>query len=528
MKKFIIIKIIVLVISMIPVISYAGWADDFFANMETRSSVQGGGTIQGHGNMSFSGGGWTWQGGNATLQPFKAKAPSVNAGCSGISLDFGAFSLLDEESLIAFLEQLLAAAPGYAFELAMQILCPSCLDIMNTLQGTANALNSLQLDACGTLKMAGGFLDKAISSATDGKLGSGQSNGFTDWTKDYITNPMKELNQVLTSLFSCVRGSADCPITFFEGKNSFQEQIIAETIKTHPNLFDYLSQTFKTNNNTELAAVLASMVGDIIIVKSEGYTKKNQTASGNKNHNASSGEGNMVPTEIKKLNSAIGSPEMINYLTYGTKNMPNNTTVVRPDVMFKLYQYHVNKDGFADAATSTYVKHGVETAQSYTHKQLESIEAAFKSRNTSLSPSNLNFLSAFEAPVYKVLNLYSVDKVALKTFITSFEQVAAAQYIYEIFSEIANNVAPAISKFRQQVAAAGLLTDDLETKIKIIYAEYGALQSSAYKNYVEAYDRFYKQMQQNQTFQDMQKMQRAMMARHPTAGAKMFVPGLGL
>lgn len=527
MKKFIIIKIAVIVISM-PVISYAGWADDFFANMEARSSVQNGGTIQGHGNMSFNGGGWTWQGGNATLQPFRAKAPSVNAGCSGISLDFGSFSMLDEESLIAFLEQLLAAAPGYAFELAMQTFCPSCLDIMNTLQGTANALNSLQLDACGTLKMAGGFLDKAISSATDGKLGSGQSNSFTQWTKTYITDPVNELNQVLTSLFSCAKNSPSCPISFFEGKNSFQEQIIAETIKTHPSLFDYLLQTFGTNNNTELAAVLASMVGDIIIVQSAGYTQSDKTVSGNKNHNESSGKGNMVPTEINKLDSAIGSPEMINYLTYGTKNMPNNTAVVRPDVMFKLYQYHVNNDGFEDEATSTYVKHGVETAQSYTHKQLENIEAAFKSRNTSLSPANLNFLSAFEAPVYKVLNLYSVDENALKIFITSFEQVAAAQYIYEIFSEIANNVAPAISKFRQQVAAAGLLTDDLEKNIKKIYAEYGALQSSAYKNYVEAYDRFYKQMQQNQTFQDMQKMQRAMMARHPTAGAKMFVPGLGL
>ena len=41
MKRFMIIKFSVIVISMVPVISYAGWADDFFANMEARSSVKG-------------------------------------------------------------------------------------------------------------------------------------------------------------------------------------------------------------------------------------------------------------------------------------------------------------------------------------------------------------------------------------------------------------------------------------------------------------------------------------------------------
>lgn len=529
MKRFIIIKFTVIVMSMVPVISYAGWADDFFANMEARSSVQDGGTIQGHGNMSFNGGGWTWQGGNATLQPFRVKAPSVNAGCSGISLDFGSFSMMDEESLIAFLEQLLAAAPGYAFELAMQTFCPSCLDIMNTLQGTANALNSLQLDACGTLKMAGGLFDKAISSATDGKLGSGQSNSFTQWTKTYITDPVNELNQVLTTLFSCTRGSPDCPITFFEGKNSFQEQIIAEVNKSNPGVFDYLKQTFGTGSDQELAAVLASMTGDIIIAQSAGYTQSDKTDSGETNHNESSGKGNMMASKIDKLQSnAIGSKSMVNFLTYGQSKMPTNAMEASQTVKFVIYQYNTDNDGFTDKPTETVLKTGLPTVQSYTSKQLEGIKDAFKSRNTSLSPANLNFLSTFEAPVYKVLNLYSVDPNSLDNFIKNFEQVAAAQYIYEIFAALASNVTPAINKFRQQVASSGLLSDNLDADIQSVFMEYGEIQHQAYLNYVEAYDRFYKSMQNNNMLQDMQKMQRAMMARHPTAGAKMFVPGLGL
>lgn len=529
MKKFIIIKFAVIVISIVPVISYAGWADDFFANMEARSSVEGGETLQGHGGMSFNGGGWTWQGGNATLQPFRAKAPSVNAGCSGISLDFGSFSMMDEESLIAFLEQLLAAAPGYAFELAMQTFCPACLDIMNTLQGTANALNSLQFDACGTLKMAGGFLDKAISSATDGKLGSGQSNSFTQWTKTYITDPVNELNEVLTSLFSCTRGSPDCPITFFEGKNSFQEQIIAEVNKSNPGVFDYFKQTFGTGSDQDLAAVLASMTGDIIIAQSAGYTQSDKTDSGETNHNESSGKGNMMASKIDKLQSnPIGSKTMINLLTYGQSKMPTNAMAAAKTVRFIVYQYNTDKDGFTDKPTETVLKTGLQTVQSFTSEQLKGINDAFKSRNTSLSPANLNFLSTFEAPVYKVLNLYSVDPTALDNFINNFEQAAAAQYIYEIFAALASNVTPAINKFRQQVASSGLLSDNLDKDIQSVFREYGEIQNQAYLNYVEAYDRFYKSMQNNNMLQNIQKMQRAMMARHPTAGAKMFVPGLGL
>ena len=230
MKQFIIIKSIIFLCIMFPNMLYADWASDFFDGMKQNSNLRGGSTIQTQGGTTFSGGGWTWEGSNATIKPFSVKAPSINAGCSGISIDFGAFSMIDEESLIAFLGSLLQAAPGYAFELAMQILCPSCLDIMNTLNQIANTLNGAQLDACGTLKNAGNMLDKAIFSATDGQLGTGSSNSFTQWMDTYINEPLQTLDNVLDTLFSCAEGDKSCPINFLKGKDSLQENIINELL----------------------------------------------------------------------------------------------------------------------------------------------------------------------------------------------------------------------------------------------------------------------------------------------------------
>ena len=89
---------------MLPTISHADWASDYFNDMKNNSVLRQSATIQAQGSTTYSGGGWTWEGGNATLQPFQVKAPSISAGCSGISFDFGAFSYLAEEEKLSYIK----------------------------------------------------------------------------------------------------------------------------------------------------------------------------------------------------------------------------------------------------------------------------------------------------------------------------------------------------------------------------------------------------------------------------------------
>lgn len=524
MKQFITIKsiIVLFMIMMMPNMLYADWASDFFDGMKQNSQLRGGSTIQTQGSTTFSGGGWTWQGNNATLTPFSVKAPSINAGCSGISIDFGAFSMIDEESLIAFLEALLQAAPGYAFELAMQILCPSCLDIMNTLNQIANTLNGAQLDACGTLKAAGSMIDKAIFQSTDGALGTGSSNTFTQSMDKYINEPLQTLNKVLDKAFSCITGKTGCPITFFKGQDSLQEQIIRDIFNNNSRLYSVMKEMFKLEDGTQIAAFFSSLVGDVVIVSSDGYNGVE-----NQKGNQAKGDGNKEVVFITPRMGYDSYREFLTELTYGSKDMPSNMQEAVIDTTFVTYQYNKTNGVFGQDVNSEITK-SIPTLHAISKVYLILIQEAFLNRDQGVDQDTLNFIASFKTPVYKILNLYSVSPAALQQFITAFEQLAAAQMMYELISSVTNGVHAATGTIKQNIITAGLLTDTLDEDIKFILEAYSRLQGEAYKLYVEAYDRFNKQMQDTNYLQDLQKMQRAMMARHPVVGQKSFVPGLGM
>ena len=130
--------------------------------------------------------------------------------------------------------------------------------------------------------------------------------------------------------------------------------------------------------------------------------------------------------------------------------------------------------------------------------------------------------------MYKILNIYSVEQSALNQFINSFRTLAGAQMTYEIISAIFSDLGNAATKIKSQVIAGGMDIGRFNREIELIIMRYGVIQAAAYDIYVEAYDRFYKQMQNTNYLQDLQKMQRAMMARHPVVDQKSFAPSLGM
>ena len=64
-------------------------------------------------------------GGLGTVHPFNMQAPSINVGCSGIDMVFGGFSYLNFEYLVEKLKKISAAAPAFAFKMALSTLCKS-------------------------------------------------------------------------------------------------------------------------------------------------------------------------------------------------------------------------------------------------------------------------------------------------------------------------------------------------------------------------------------------------------------------
>lgn len=86
--------------------------------------------------------------------------PSFSAGCGGIDLFGGSFSFINLNQFVDLLRAVAANAGGYAFQLAINAMCPDCGNIMTDLQKKVQQLNQLFSNSC---QMAQGLVNDATS-----------------------------------------------------------------------------------------------------------------------------------------------------------------------------------------------------------------------------------------------------------------------------------------------------------------------------------------------------------------------------
>ncbi|GAD91270.1 hypothetical protein VHA01S_080_00100 [Vibrio halioticoli NBRC 102217] len=92
-----------------------------------------------------------------------ATAPSIQAGCGGIDLYGGSFSYINADQFVQTFQAVGANALGYGVKLAIQSACPSCEQVMTSLEKTAQAINSMNIDSC---NMAEGLVNATADFAT--------------------------------------------------------------------------------------------------------------------------------------------------------------------------------------------------------------------------------------------------------------------------------------------------------------------------------------------------------------------------
>jgi conjugative transfer pilus assembly protein TraH len=89
---------------------------------------------------------------NEILQPFSFKAPSIKAGCNGIDIFAGSFSWINAEQFTRTLRAIGQNAVGYAFNLGLEVVCPTCAAQLKTLQNFMNQINKMSADSCTAAK----------------------------------------------------------------------------------------------------------------------------------------------------------------------------------------------------------------------------------------------------------------------------------------------------------------------------------------------------------------------------------------
>lgn len=89
--------------------------------------------------------------------------PKLKSGCGGIDFYWGAFSFINKQELTLLLQAISANAVGYAFEMALEALCPTCNAILKDLSARINKILGMLHNSC---YMAKALVNSAVGAFT--------------------------------------------------------------------------------------------------------------------------------------------------------------------------------------------------------------------------------------------------------------------------------------------------------------------------------------------------------------------------
>ncbi|UNW11116.1 conjugal transfer protein TraH (plasmid) [Acinetobacter indicus] len=125
---------------------------DVFNEINAYGNVGSPVAIQGQTQNYYSGGSAFMRIPKNTYNLASITPPSVSAGCGGIDVYLGGFSHINKDQFVGMLKNIGSNALGYGFKLAIQNLCPTCDNVMQALQNTAQAVNRMNIDSCEAAK----------------------------------------------------------------------------------------------------------------------------------------------------------------------------------------------------------------------------------------------------------------------------------------------------------------------------------------------------------------------------------------
>ncbi|RWR30429.1 hypothetical protein D2T29_12205 [Sinirhodobacter populi] len=107
--------------------------------------------------------------------------PSFSAGCGGIDMFGGSFTMINKEQFVALLRSVAQNAAGYAFHLALKNICEQCSTILANLQRVIQEMNAFTGNSCQLAKgIVNTGLDALEMSDVKGKQETAMTAGFAD------------------------------------------------------------------------------------------------------------------------------------------------------------------------------------------------------------------------------------------------------------------------------------------------------------------------------------------------------------
>ncbi len=157
--------------------------EEIFNGVNAYSNVSAPAAIAGQTMNYYTGGSLFMRVPRKSYQLAAAAAPSWSKGCGGIDLFAGSFSYINKEQFVAMMRNIGANSLGFTFKLAMQNLCPTCDNVIQSLEATTRAVNGMNINSC---EMAEGLVNAAVpdtwrkSEANMAKTLGSATNQFSD------------------------------------------------------------------------------------------------------------------------------------------------------------------------------------------------------------------------------------------------------------------------------------------------------------------------------------------------------------
>ena len=124
----------------------------FWNSLSSGSNVTGASSFKGQAASYYTFGNARYRAQNRTTQLTTFSLPSVEAGCGGIDLIGGGFSVVSTDEVVMLARSIIQNAQGFAFELAIETVSPVIAETMKSLRALAQELNLNSINSCETAK----------------------------------------------------------------------------------------------------------------------------------------------------------------------------------------------------------------------------------------------------------------------------------------------------------------------------------------------------------------------------------------
>lgn len=250
-----------IVLTLSGLCSSAVWANidtdlnNFYRGLGYQSNVTAPSAFNDQAAGYYSGGSLFLRNQVKNFQLVAVDLPSFSGGCSGIDAFLGSFSVINTAQLTQMMKNILSSGGAYAFDLALTTTLPQIKSVKDYIQKYVNDVNNANINSCNTAEdLVGGVWPKTQSAQQQICRDVGSHAGvFSDWA---------------AARQGCGTGGQ-----FDQGMGNGGAR--AREVIVNKNLvWDALQKNGLTASDTELAEMLMSLSGSIIIKKKGDHTQK--------------------------------------------------------------------------------------------------------------------------------------------------------------------------------------------------------------------------------------------------------------